>query len=119
MRYEIIEAAQNSPWLRFDNSAIELLAGKLLHRRYGGAYLLTAWAARLCQEPSLGVLADIDPFSIDELGEAIRRNADGGVGRAACSHDLAKAFQLDIEEHRQRSGKAEGRDGSYRVAGDF
>src|SRR3982074_291451 len=73
---------------------------------------ITAWAARLCQETSLGLLADIDPCSIDGSGEAIRRNADGGVGRAACSHDFAKAFQLDIEEHRQRSGKAEGRDGA-------
>ena len=47
----------------------------------------SAWAARLCQEPSLDVLADINPFSIDELGEAIRRNADSCVGRAPSGHE--------------------------------
>jgi hypothetical protein len=38
MRYEIIEAAQNSPCLRFEYSAIELLAGKLLHRAHWLGY---------------------------------------------------------------------------------
>ena len=52
----------------------------------------SAWAARLCQEPSLDVLADINPFSIDELGEAIRRNADSCVGRAPSGHDLLETL---------------------------
>ena len=57
---------------------------------YCGIY--TAWAARLCQEPSLDVLADINPFSIDELGEAIRRDSDSCVGRAPSGHNLLETL---------------------------
>jgi len=45
-----------------------------------------------CVELNLNVLADINPFSIDELGEAIRRNADSCVGRAPSGHDLLETL---------------------------
>src|SRR5215469_11085453 len=87
----------------------------------GGASLGETMARILSLLPfwrCICVFADIDPFSADELGKAIGRDADRGVSGAARGHDFVEALQLEIEEHRQFCSEAERRDASDRMACD-
>src|SRR5271170_6302834 len=64
------------------------------------------------------VLADVDPFRLDQFGHAQRIDAKRAARRACSRHDFVERFQRDVAVDRHRCCQAKRADAAYRMAGD-
>src|SRR5580704_5147568 len=66
----------------------------------------------------VAALADVDPFRLDQFGQALGIDAKGTAGRAGGGDHLVEGLERDVAIDRQRRRQPEGTDAAHRMAGD-